>query len=345
MASKTLLTMGVCSFAFAVAACSGDDSEPAGGTEGTSTGEPAASSSGEPSGDTTGTVCDESMSDFEPGTLPADVVISVGSSLLTPHPTLQAAFVDVQQDFLDNDVRVALIANSEYDTFYEGEACPGCMGAECMEPVEVALDPGVIEPVARLEGSVGGYSCVFRPPGESVRHFVAMTDTDPGGAERETLISFLESQAGQADIAFHVAFMDGCSQMEGGMGLVDIATMTGGTSGNICDGVAGVREFLQGVAPPRVACGWPVPDPGANNSSDNLELVLLDGPSGGEMEMTRVADGLCTPGDGDNPPFEWFISLIDGVENVRLCPATCGALQANWEPGEVSFRQMFTCPA
>lgn len=345
MASKTLLLPGVWCIALAVVACNGDDGEPAGDTDETETADAGDSTTGEPAGDTTGMLCDESMSDFEPGTLPADIVISVGSSLLTPHPTLQAAFADVRPDFMDNDVRVALIASMAYETFYEGDACSQCLGTECMSPMEVALDPGVIEPVARFEGSVSDYSCIFRPPGESVRHFVAMTDTDPGSLERDMMVSFLEGQAAEADIAFHVAFMDGCSQMEGGMTLTEIAEQTGGTSGNICDGVAGVREFLQGVAPPRVACGWPVPDPGANNSSDNLELVLLDMPSGGEMDMTRVADGLCTPPEGGNVPFEWFISIIDGVENVRLCPATCGALQANWEPGEVSFRQVFTCPA
>jgi len=344
MASRTLLIPSVLGLAVASAACNGDDATPVADTDETETGEVGDSTTGEPAGDSTGAVCDESMSDFEPGTLPADIVISVGSSLLTPHPTLLAAFSDVRPDFMDNDVRVALIANSAYENFYEGEVCNQCLGTECTSPVEVEVDPGVIEPVARFEGSVSDYSCVFRPPGESVRHFVAMTDTEPGGAERDGLIAFLQSQAAQADIAFHVAFMDGCSQMEGGMMLEEIATQTGGTAGNICDGVAGVREFFQAIAPSRVACGWAVPDPGPNNSADNLELVLLDMPSGGEMDMTRVADGLCTPAEDGNVPFEWFVSIVDGVENVRLCPATCGALQANWEPGEVSFRQVFTCP-
>lgn len=336
----------VASLAVALAAC-GDDAAPASDTDatGSSTSGAEESTAAEPA-DSSGEICEESMADHTPATLPADVVISIGSSLLTPHPVLQAALGDVGQTYEDNDVRVALIAATDYDQIYAEDVCNECsLGAECTDPIAVDVDPGVIEPLGRFAGSSNAYSCLFREPGASVRHFVAFTDTEPAPGELMEFEGFINEQMAEADSAFHVAFMLGCSQMEGGMGLEPVANGLGGSSGNICDGVAGVREFLEDIAAPRLACGWPIEDPGPNNSADNLELVLLDMPSGGEMGMTRVADGLCTDPEGGDPPFEWFVSIIDGVQSVRMCPATCSAIQGNWEPGELSFRQEFTCPA
>ncbi len=345
MASPKGLGTGALCAVFLLGAC-GDDSAPAGDTEGTGTSTSGAESTGPVVADSTGApVCDESMSDFTPTTLPADVVMNIGSSLLTPHPVLQAALMDIAPLYEENGVRVALVASNQYEQPYAEEACNQCgLGDECSDPIAVNADLGVIEPLARFAGSKASYICLFRPPGESVRHYVTFTDTEPGPGELMDFEGFIAGESAVADSVFHVAYMLGCSQMEGGMGLQPIAEASGGSSGNICDGVAGVREFLEEIAVPRVACGWPIDDPGPNNSSDNLELVLLDAPSGGEMDMTRVADGLCSEPDPDNPVFEWFVSIIDGVESVRLCPSTCGAVQANWEPGEISFRQMFTCP-
>ncbi|MEM6995007.1 MAG: hypothetical protein AAF721_31125 [Myxococcota bacterium] len=342
--SKGIRTAALCA-AFVLAAC-GDDSSPAAGTEGTGSSTTGDDTTGPVAADSTGVaVCDESMEDFEPGVLPADVVINIGSSLLTPHPVLQAAIVDVAATYEGNDVRVALIASGEYEQPYATEVCNDCgLGDECADPIGVNANPGVIEPLARFAGSTGSYSCLFRPPGESVRHYVTFTDTEPGPGELMDFEGFLIAAGGEADSVFHVAYMLGCSQMEGGMGLAPLAEASGGSSGNICDGVAGVREFLEGIAVPRVACGFPVADPGPNNSSDNLELLLLDTPSGGEMAMTRVADGLCTETSGDDA-LEWFVSSIDGVDFVRLCPTSCSSLQEAWAPGEVAFRQQFTCPA
>ncbi|MBL4687241.1 MAG: hypothetical protein JKY37_21775 [Nannocystaceae bacterium] len=330
--------------------CGDDPSSGSADTDGTGTGtgesgdDEAVEESGED--DTTGVAaCEASMSDYELTTLPADVVISIGSSLLTPHPVLQAAIADVESAYEEGDVRVALIAASNYEQPYATEVCNMCgLGDECLDPIAVNADVGVIEPLARFNGSKSKYSCVFRPPGASIRHYVAFTDTEPAPGELMEFEAFLAAARLQADSVFHVAFMLGCSQMEGGMGLVPVAEASGGISGNICEGVVGLRAFLEELAVPRLACGWPISDPGPNNSSDNLELVLLDGPSGGEMAMTRVADGLCSEPGAEPATFEWFVSILNDVESVRLCPAACDAVQGNWAPGEISFRESFTCP-
>ena len=302
--------------------------------------------------DSSGEICEEAESVHEPATLKSDVVMSVSTSLLIegaspyPHPTLTSAFTDVADLWASEDVRVALIADAGYGPIVGMGECAGCIDpVACEDPIAVDVTGTGVPPAGELAYALGEYACMFRPKGEAIRHFVAFTDTEPSPGEMMDLTAFMEAQLLEGDAAFHVGYMLGCSQMQGGMGLEPFALATGGSAGNICDGVPGVRTFLEELIAPRVQCTWPVEEP-ANNSAANLELTLLDGPSGGEMAMTKVADaGGCTPADPANPAFEWFVGGTAEEPIVRLCPGTCSVIQVNWDPGQITYRQNFNCPA